>query len=69
MAPNETAARMAAAACQWLDSLSADQKREALYPVPASNPAAERERTTWFYTPTNHGGLPLAKLKPAEPEL
>jgi hypothetical protein len=60
---------MAAAACQWLDSLSADQKREALHPVPTSSPAAERERTTWFYTPTNHGGLPLGHQRPAQQQL
>lgn len=60
---------MAAAACQWLDSLSADQKREALYAGPTSSPAAERERTTWFYTPTNHGGLPLGHQRPAQQQL
>lgn len=64
---------MADAACRWLDSLSADQKNEALYPGPTSasreSQEADRERTTWFYTPTDHGGLPLGRQRPAQRQL
>jgi hypothetical protein len=67
--PHQTAIQMAAVACRWLDSLSAEQKPEALYPAPAANPAAESERTTWFYTPTDHGGLPLGRQRPRQQQL
>ena len=64
--PHQAAAQMAAAACHWLDALSADQARAALYPAPTPNTAADSERTTWFYTPTDHGGLPLGRQRPGQ---
>ena len=67
--PRQVAAGMAVAACQWLDSLLAEQKRDGLYPGPSSSRSAERERTTWFYTPTDHGGLPLGLQRPAQQQL
>lgn len=54
---------MANAADSWLRSLSGEQ-REA-----AQNPAPDRddpERIRWFYTPTDHGGLPLNKQLPGQ---
>ena len=51
------AEHLAAAATAWLDSLDPDQRRLAAWPFPSDG---ERER--WFYTPTDHGGLPLAAM-------
>ena len=60
------AAEMADAAGSWLRSLSADQRAAAAYPGPG---AGDRERTTWFYTPTDHGGLPLSRQRPGQQQL
>jgi hypothetical protein len=57
------AADMAQAATTWLGSLSAAQRELALYPGPGPG---DEERTTWFYTPTDHGGLPLNRQRPAQ---
>lgn len=59
------AADMAQAATAWLGSLSAAQRELALYPGPGPGPG-DAERTTWFYTPTDHGGLPLNRQRPAQ---
>jgi Protein of unknown function (DUF3500) len=56
-------AEMAQAADSWLSSLSADQRAQARYPGPGDGDA---ERTTWFYTPTDHGGLPLGQQRPRQ---
>jgi Protein of unknown function (DUF3500) len=55
---------MAAAAADWLASLPESQRRRAAYPFPAT-----RERTRWFYTPTEQGGLPLAEMGPVQQRL
>jgi Protein of unknown function (DUF3500) len=60
------AAEMANAADSWLRSLSGDQREEAQYPGPSGD---DRERTTWFYTPTDHGGLPLNQQRPHQQQL
>ncbi|MGH3278230.1 MAG: DUF3500 domain-containing protein [Trebonia sp.] len=60
------AADMAQAADAWLGSLPAAQWELALYPGPGPG---DRERTTWFYTPTDHGGLPLGEQRPAQQRL
>jgi hypothetical protein len=47
---------MAAAASSVLDLLDDDQRRRAVRDFPD-----DPERTRWFYTPTDHGGLALAE--------
>jgi hypothetical protein len=58
---NSAAARMVDAANAWLDSLTDDQRALAALPWPA-----DEERHRWFYTPTDHGGLPLNRQRPAQ---
>jgi hypothetical protein len=53
--------RMAEAAQALLDSLSADQRRRAHWAFPS-----DEERRQWFYTPTDHGGLTLGEMRPAQ---
>ena len=48
---------MANAATELLAGLSADQRARACWPFPS-----DEERRRWFYTPTDHGGLPLAEM-------
>jgi hypothetical protein len=60
------AAEMADAADSWFRSLTADQRAAAAYPGPG---AGDRERTTWFYTPTDHGGLTLNEQRPRQQQL
>ena len=67
MAPPATeadAARMAERAAAWLASLDADQRADAAWPFPADD-----ERRRWFYTPTDHGGLALGSMAPAQQAL
>ncbi|MEO3798482.1 DUF3500 domain-containing protein [Nonomuraea sp. B1E8] len=66
-AGREVANRMAEAALAWLDSLDADQRRMAVAPPPGAG--AEDERTRWFYTPTDHGGLTFHQQRPAQHRL
>jgi Protein of unknown function (DUF3500) len=58
------AARMADAARAWLDSLDDTQRAAARLPWPS-----DEERHRWYYTPTDHGGLPLARMRPAQQRL
>jgi Protein of unknown function (DUF3500) len=60
----DPAGRMADAARAWLDSLDDEQRAAARLPWPA-----EQERHRWYYTPTDHGGLPLARMRPAQQQL
>jgi len=60
------AAEMADAADSWLRSLTADQREAALHPGPGGD---DQERTTWFYTPTDHGGLTLNEQRPGQQQL
>jgi len=62
--PDETAGRMADAASAWLDSLDDTQRTTAQLPWPS-----EQERHRWYYTPTDHGGLPLSGMRPAQQRL
>ena len=55
---------MAAAAAGWLASLTPEQRAKACYPFPA-----DEERATWYYTPTERGGLPLAEMGPVSQRL
>ena len=52
--------RMVDAAQAWLASLDDDQRADAAWPFPS------QERRRWFYTPTDHGGLPLLRMRPAQ---
>ncbi|WP_439657706.1 DUF3500 domain-containing protein [Lentzea sp. HUAS TT2] len=65
----EVATRMAEAALAWLDSLDAEQRAAAAWPAPDTGGAAEAERTRWFYTPTDHGGLTFHQQRPAQHRL
>ncbi|HEV2892516.1 MAG TPA: DUF3500 domain-containing protein [Actinomycetota bacterium] len=55
---------MAAAAAGWLASLEPGQLAKARFPFPADD-----ERTRWYYTPTERGGLPLAEMGPVSQRL
>ncbi len=55
---------MAEAAVALVDGLDDRQRAAATWPFPATD---ERER--WFYTPTDHGGLPLAAMTSAQHRL
>jgi hypothetical protein len=57
-------ARMAEAAQALLDSLSPEQRPLAHWPFPS-----DEERQRWFYTPTDHGGLTLTQMRPAQQRL
>jgi Protein of unknown function (DUF3500) len=56
--------RMAGAAADWLASLEPARRAKAAYPFPAT-----AERTRWYYTPTERGGLPLAEMGPIQQRL
>jgi hypothetical protein len=58
------AARMAEAAAAFLESLDEEQRAAAGWPFPAGE-----ERLRWYYTPTDHGGLPLSGMRPAQQRL
>jgi hypothetical protein len=62
------AAEMSEAAERWLASLDDAQRWRGLFPAPSPDDAGRTpgERTTWFYTPTDHGGLPLGEQRPAQ---
>jgi hypothetical protein len=58
---SDVATRMAEAAADWLDGLGADARALAHWPFPADD-----ERRLWFYTPTDHGGLTIGAMRPAQ---
>jgi Protein of unknown function (DUF3500) len=60
----EIARRMADAAAAFLASLDDSQRELAAWPFPA-----DEERRRWFYTPTDHGGLPVGAMRPAQQRL
>jgi hypothetical protein len=68
-AAREVAARMAAAAAAWLDALDPAQRAAATGDTPSPDPEPDAERRRWFYTPTDHGGLPLSAQRPAQQRL
>jgi hypothetical protein len=57
-------ARMADSARALLDALSPEQQRRAWWSFPS-----DEERLRWFYTPTDHGGLTLGEMQPAQQRL
>jgi hypothetical protein len=60
----QVADQMAAAALAFSASLDDNQRRVACWPF-----SDHDERHRWFYTPTDHGGLPLAAMQPAQQRL
>jgi len=67
-ADREVAEAMAVAAVAWLESLEPEQRALAHWSGP-DDPDAEAERLRWYYTPTDHGGLPLNRQRPAQQSL
>lgn len=60
----EIVRRMADAAAAFLAALDDPQRELAAWPFPSDD-----ERRRWFYTPTDHGGLPLGVMRPAQQRL
>lgn len=60
----ELASRMAAAAVALLESLDPDQRSLVSWPFDD-----HEERTRWFYTPTDHGGLSIGAMRAAQQRL
>jgi hypothetical protein len=56
--------RMTTAARGWLASLDDEQLAQAAWPW-----EPDGERLRWFYTPTDHGGLPLRDMRPVQQSL
>jgi hypothetical protein len=54
---------MADLAAALLDSCTPQQREEALLPFEGD------ERVRWFYTPTDHGGLPLNAQRPSQQQM
>ncbi|GAA0234872.1 DUF3500 domain-containing protein [Cryptosporangium japonicum] len=55
---------MVIAAKDWLGSLDDAQRAEAVLPWPS-----EEDRHRWYYTPVDHGGLPLGRMSAAQQSL
>ncbi|MCW2678202.1 MAG: hypothetical protein JWR70_3242, partial [Modestobacter sp.] len=68
-AARDVAQAMAAAAAAWLASLDDEQRVLASWTAPGSDAETEDERLRWYYTPTDHGGLPLNRQRPAQQSL
>ncbi len=58
------AQNMMSAASALIESFSPEQRDVACWPFPSND-----ERKLWFYTPTDHGGLPLAHMGSAQHRL
>jgi hypothetical protein len=58
------AARMTERASAWLDSLDTEQRGIAAWTFPS-----DEERTQWFYTPTDHGGLTIGAMSREQEQL
>ncbi len=57
---------MTDAATSFVDSLDAEQRQRAVLPFADDDSDAATERRTWFYTPADHGGLPLSAMSAAQ---
>jgi hypothetical protein len=55
---------MVSEASSFLDSLSVEQRSSAFFLFPS-----DQERKLWFYTPTNHGGLPMNQMSSSQQRL
>ncbi|MDP3966894.1 MAG: DUF3500 domain-containing protein [Nocardioides sp.] len=64
----EIAVRMSDAAAAWIATLDDGQRDAGWWAVPG-DATSEAERVRWFYTPTDHGGLPLGAQRPAQQRL
>ena len=64
----QVASAMATAATAWLASLDPEQRERAQWGPPGDE-ESEAERRRWYYTPTDHGGLPLGAQRPAQQSL
>jgi hypothetical protein len=62
--PDQIATAMIDVAQDLVAALSSDQRDSALWPFPS-----DEERRQWFYTPTDHGGLPLADMTSSQHRL
>ncbi len=62
--PSKLVLAMTEAATHFVDSLTDAQRPTALWEF-----TDHGERTRWFYTPTDHGGLPLSAMGPAQQRL
>ncbi len=69
VANRAVAARMQAAASEWIASLAPEQRPVACWPAPGQDAQADAERVMWFYVPTDHGGLRMADQRPAQHQL
>jgi Protein of unknown function (DUF3500) len=69
VAARQVAGRMADAATDWLEALDPAQRAVATGGAPSPDAEADAERRRWFYTPTDHGGLPLGAQRPAQQRL
>ncbi len=63
-ARRRVAGEMASAANNFLVALDVEQRELAAWPFPA-----DQERRRWFYTPTDHGGVAIGDLRPAQQRL
>lgn len=63
-ARRDLASRMADLAVAFAATLDDGQRAVALWPFDDAE-----ERVRWYYTPTDHGGLPLAAMRPAQQQL
>lgn len=61
---HDIAVAMAGACAGLLDALDDEQRTIARWPFPS-----DEERRLWFYTPTDHGGLPLARMDAVQQRL
>jgi Protein of unknown function (DUF3500) len=61
--PEEAGREMAAAAQSWLDSLTADQRKNATFDFP------DKERLNWHYIPKSREGLSLANMDDGQRKL
>ena len=68
-AAREVAAGMGAAAAGWLDALDPAQRAQATGSTPSPDAGPDAERRSWFYTPTDHGGLTLGAQRPSQQRL
>jgi hypothetical protein len=69
VAARKVATQMATAAVAWLDALDPQQRMVATGNAPSPDAEQDAERRRWFYTPTDHGGLPLGGQRPAQQRL
>jgi uncharacterized protein DUF3500 len=69
IAARQVADQMAEAALAWLDALDPGQRAVAAGRAPSADAESDAERRTWFYTPTDHGGLTFGAQRPAQQRL